>query len=100
MKDKIKTLMIVDQDTQMSGAYLVVPQVPMVQLCLVRGWVGGASTAGASRADGAHGALPAAQTGGGGGRGLEDDATLRGLNVAQDLQRQSAIIRWYGAFIC
>lgn len=37
MKDKIKTLMIVDQDTQMSGAYLVVPQVPMVQLCLVRG---------------------------------------------------------------
>ena len=63
----------------------MVPHVT-VHLCLVRGRDGGAPTAGPGRADGAHGALPAAQAGGGGGRGLEYDAALGGLNVAQHLQ--------------
>ena len=59
-------------------------QVPVL-LCLVRRTVGRSSAAGARRADRAHRALPAPQARGGGGRGLEDDPSFRGFNVAQNL---------------
>ena len=55
---------------------------------LVRGAVGGAAGAGACRADGAHGALPATQAGGGRGRGLEDNPSFCGLYVTQNLDSE------------
>ena len=56
---------------------------------LVRGTVGGATGAGAGRADGAHGALPTSQAGGGRGRCLEHNPSLCGLYVAQDLDSEN-----------
>ena len=69
------------------SAHLTAPPVSVLRR-LVRGARRGhgAAAAGARRADGAHGALPRAEGGGRGGRGLEDDAALAGLDVAQHLE--------------